>query len=93
VNPFKVIKEPIISEKTTDLNNDLNQVVFKVDIKADKGQIKAAIQEIYPKTIVTKVRTSIFPGKLKKVRNQQGRTSSWKKAIVTLKEGCKIEFH
>lgn len=94
MNIYEVIKEPVISEKATDLNGKLNQVVFCVDRKANKYQIKEAIEKIYSKNgvKVEKVRTLVNPGKPKSMRRSIGKTSVWKKAIVTLKEGSKLEF-
>ena len=91
---YEVIKEPVISEKSTDLNAKFNQVVFKVDLKANKYQIKEAVEEIYKKNGVKVecVRTITVPGKVKRYRQHLGRTSVWKKAIVTLKEGSKLDF-
>jgi large subunit ribosomal protein L23 len=91
---FRIIKEPVISEKTTDLNTKLNQVVFRVDLKAGKQQIKEAVEKIYVKNgvRVSDVRTMIVPGKRKRVRMSQGMTPKWKKAIVTLKPGSKLDF-
>lgn len=95
MNVYEIIKEPIISEKSTDLNAKLNQVVFKVDRRANKYQIKQAIETIYEKNgiKVKAVRTSNVQGKKKRVRaNNIGTLSTWKKAIITLKEGSKLEF-
>ncbi|HBR14638.1 MAG TPA: 50S ribosomal protein L23 [Candidatus Omnitrophica bacterium] len=66
------------------------QYLFKVARDANKIEIKKAVEEIY-KVKVQSVNTSVVPGKLKKVRHIQGRTSPWKKAMVTLKEGSKID--
>ena len=89
---FEIIKEPVISEKATMINEKLNQVVFRVDRKANKYQIKAAVEKLYPKVTVVDVKTANMPWKKKRVRMQLGRTALWKKAVVKLKEGCKIEF-
>ncbi|MFH1045910.1 MAG: 50S ribosomal protein L23 [Candidatus Omnitrophota bacterium] len=67
-----------------------NKYIFLVNIKANKVQIKKSIEQIY-KVKVAKINTAIMPGKLKRVRFQVGHTSEWKKAVVTLKEGHKIE--
>ncbi len=63
---------------------------FQVAKDANKIEIKKAIEEIY-KVKVLAVNTSIVRGKLKRVRQEQGSTTPWKKAVVTLKEGQKIE--
>lgn len=67
-----------------------NKYVFLVDKKANKVQIRKSIEQIY-KVKVARVNTVIAAGKIKRVRWQIGRTADWKKAIVTLQEGQKIE--
>ena len=68
-----------------------NQYLFNVKKDANKIQIRQAIEEIY-KVKVEKVNTQIMPGKLKRVRYQLGITPDWKKAVVTLKPGQKIDL-
>jgi large subunit ribosomal protein L23 len=84
-----VIKSLIRTEKSTAYEPD-GKYLFLVNNKADKVQIKRAVEELY-KVKVKDVNTFISGGKLKKVRYQIGRTPDLKKAIVTLKEGQKIE--
>jgi len=87
---YEVIKSPLITEKATKLAK-FNQYVFWVDKQANKIEIKKAIEEIY-NVKVKKVRTINMKGKTKRIRwGQEGKTSSWKKAIVTLKEGYQIK--
>jgi len=87
---YEVIKSPLITEKATKLAK-FNQYVFWVDKRANKIEIKKAIEEIY-NVKVEKVRTINMKGKTKRIRwGQEGKTSSWKKAIVTLKEGYQIK--
>ena len=90
-NPYKIIKRPVISEKSTILSERDNKYVFEVSLDANKIQIKKAVEDIF-KVGVTKVRTMRMRGKLKRVRLQYGRTPEWKKAIVTLKKGDSIEL-
>ena len=90
-DPYKIIKRPVISEKSTILSEKDNKYVFEVSLDANKIQIKKAVEEIF-KVGVTKVRTMRMRGKLKRVRLQYGRTPEWKKAIVTLKKGDSIEL-
>jgi large subunit ribosomal protein L23 len=85
-----VIIEPILSEKSTDLGEQ-NKYVFRVSIQANKHQVSKAIQEIFNVT-PDKVNVMRIRGKRKRVRHQYGITPAWKKAIVTLKEGDKIEL-
>lgn len=86
---YDIIKSLVRTEKGTDLEK-LNQYLFEVDSRANKIEIKQSIEEIY-KVKVKRVNTLFVRGKLRRVRQQQGSTSAWKKAIVTLKEGDKIE--
>lgn len=87
---YEVIKSPLITEKATKLAK-FNQYVFWVDKRANKIEIKKAIEEIY-NVKVEKVRTINMKGKTKRIRwGEEGKTSSWKKAIVTLKEGYQIK--
>ncbi|MCM8800311.1 MAG: 50S ribosomal protein L23 [Candidatus Omnitrophica bacterium] len=87
---FNIIKSILRTEKSTRFYEPKNKYLFLVDIKANKFQIKKAIEEIY-NVKVERVNTMILPGKIKRVRYQFGRTPDIKKAIITLKEGYKIE--
>ncbi len=90
-DPYKIIKKPVISEKSTLLTERDNKYVFEVDTHANKIQIKRAIEEVF-KVGVTKVRTMRVRGKAKRVRFKVGLTPERKKAIVTLKQGDRIEL-
>ena len=68
-----------------------NKYFFSVKKDANKIQIKQAVEETY-KVKVSSVNTEVMPGKLKRVRYQLGHTPDWKKAIVTLKAGQKIDL-
>ena len=89
-DPYSIIKYPLITEKGTKIAPQ-NKYLFSVDIKANKVQIKEAIEEIY-KVEVAKVNTMKVRGKKRRVRFQEGKTPDWKKAIVTLAEGQRIEL-
>lgn len=88
---YDIIIEPVISEKSTELSQKQGKYVFKVEKKANKHQIKDAIEHIF-NVKVEKVNTMNYRGKKKFVRGRFGKTASWKKAVVTLKEGQKIDF-
>ena len=88
---YIVIKRPLITEKGTLLKEEKNQYAFEVHPKANKIEIKQAIEKIFQVNVL-KVRTENMPGKLKRVGRSIGRRPQWKKAIVTLKEGDRIEF-
>jgi len=86
---YDVINTLVRTEKGSRLEPQ-RKYLFRVAPKANKTEIKKAVEEIY-KVKVQGVNTFIMRGKLKRVRQEEGRTASWKKAVVTLKEGQKIE--
>ncbi len=86
---YDVVRALLRTEKGTFLEPQ-RQYLFQVAKEATKIDIKRAIEEIY-NVKVENVNTIVVPGKRKRVRQQFGHTASWKKAIVTLKEGHKIE--
>lgn len=88
-NPTDVIKALIRTEKATLYEPD-GKFLFLVNNTANKIEIKKAVEQVY-KVKVKGVNTFISAGKLKRVRYQLGKTADLKKAIVTLKEGQKIE--
>lgn len=88
--PQDIILQPIVSEKSYDrMSEGIYQ--FKVCRRANKHQIKDAIQQLFNVT-VKNVRTAIAPRKPKRRGVYKGYTSEWKKAYVTLKKGDKIDF-
>ncbi|PWU11834.1 MAG: 50S ribosomal protein L23 [Verrucomicrobia bacterium] len=90
MNTFDVIKTVRLTEKGTILREKFRQYVIHADPRANKTQIRQAVQQLF-KVKVTKVNTLNMRGKPRRQRTTQaGRTSDWKKAIVTLKEGDKI---
>ena len=89
---FQVIKTIQLSEKATLLGEMNNEYVFKVDPKANKLEIREAVEKLFGKKVL-KVRTANYQGKKKRERRQDfGRTAAWKKAVVKLAEGESIEF-
>lgn len=82
---YDVIKRPLITEKAM-LLKESNQYVFEVCSRAEKEDIRNSLEALYG-VKVSKVRTSIVPGKYKRFGKGYGKTKSWKKAIVTLSEG------
>jgi len=84
-----IIIRPLVSEKTTGAMAD-NKYTFLVDARADKTQIKAAVEEVF-KVNVTNVNTIRQLGKVRRMGKFEGRRPSFKKAIVTLREGQKIK--
>lgn len=89
--PQDIIMQPIISEKMEYLGEVQRKYAFRVNPRANKIEIKGAIEAIY-KVTVTDVNVLNRQGKKRRVRYTEGRRSSWKKAIVTLKEGDTIEY-
>jgi large subunit ribosomal protein L23 len=88
---FSIIKKPVITEKSTALTESGNKVVFQVDVNANKREIKEAISSIFHVEVLN-VNTIKIEGKKRRVRLKEGKKPDWKKAIVTLKEGDRIEF-
>jgi len=88
---YRVIESPLVTEKGTLVNERGNQVVFRVHPKANKVEIRHAIEVLF-KVKVEQVRTVNFLGKLRRVGRSTGRRPSWKKAYVTLAEGQRIDF-
>ena len=89
-NAHDVVKGMIRTEKGSAMQV-LNKHLFWVDKGSNKIEIKRAIEDIY-KVKVGSVNTLMMRGKLKRVRYAIGKTSDWKKAIVTLKDGSKIDI-
>jgi large subunit ribosomal protein L23 len=90
-NPRQIIKRPLTSEKTTDMRINENKYIFKVDNKANKLEIKRAIEELF-KVKVEDVTTMMMHGKPKRLGRFEGRRADWKKAVVKLRKGESIEF-
>ena len=86
------IQSVLLTEKATLLSEKLNKYVFRVRPSANKIQIKRAIEVIFKKKVVD-VNTANYAGKKKRERRADfGRRPNWKKAIVTLKEGEKLDI-
>jgi large subunit ribosomal protein L23 len=91
MSAYDIIKEPVLTEKSYDALAE-RKYTFKVDIKAGKSDIKAAVEEVFG-VKVKKVNTLRSEGKMKRQGRTQGRRPDTKKAIVTLREDSKgIEF-
>ncbi|HWQ69734.1 MAG TPA: 50S ribosomal protein L23 [Patescibacteria group bacterium] len=88
---YQIIRRPLITEKGTDLKDQTNQYLFEVAGDANKIEIKRAVESLF-RVKVRQVRTLSVKGKTKRLGRFIGRTSDWKKAIATLKEGETIEF-
>ena len=90
-----IIKKPVITEKMTAISEKLNRYAFIVDVRANKLQIKEAVQELYGVQVAA-VNTMRYDGKLKsrytKAGLVEGKRDAFKKAIVTLAKGETIDF-
>jgi large subunit ribosomal protein L23 len=89
--PHHIIRRPVITEKSTQLKDTNRQYVFEVYQAANKLEIQSAVERLF-KVKVTEVRTANVLGKLKRLGRKYGKRPDWKKAIVTLKEGDRIDF-
>tara|TARA_B100000902_G_scaffold265883_1_gene251984 strand:- start:5510 stop:5806 length:297 start_codon:yes stop_codon:yes gene_type:complete len=88
---YTLIKSPIITEQTAQLGENLKQVVFKVDLSANKLEIKKAVEELFNVDVV-KVTTSVVKGKRKRNRFGIYKKSNYKKAFVSISEDSDIQF-
>ena len=86
-----VIQKPLVTEKSMQLLHGTNRVSFQVNTKANKFQIKAAVEKIFNVTVES-VNVMVVRGKTRRFGRHQGFTGNWKKAIVKLKDGDKIEL-
>jgi len=85
-DPRRIIKSHLTTERSTKLRELNNEYVFEVDKKANKHVIKLAAEALF-KVKVEDVRTMIVPGKLRRMGRNEGKTSTWKKAVIRLKKG------
>jgi large subunit ribosomal protein L23 len=88
---YDVIKKPLFTEKGMAMKESSNKLLVHVATEANKHEIKQAMEEIF-KVKVDKVATVIMKGKLKRQGRHIGRRSDKKKAIVTLRQGEKLDF-
>ena len=87
---YEVLRRPLITEKSTELQTK-NKYAFEIANEANKPMVKQAVEAAF-KVKVTGVNVITVPGKTRRVGRRQVQTRSWKKAIVTLHAGDKIEF-
>ena len=88
---YTLIKSPIITEQTALLSEKYKQVVFKVDLSANKKEIKNAVETLF-KVDVIKVSTSVVKGKRKRNRFGIYKKSDYKKAFVSISQDSEIQF-
>ncbi len=90
-SPEQILIRPLITEKVTKVQEDVNQYCFEVLRDANKFEVRSAIERLFGVKVVN-VNTMRVPGKWKRVGKSFGRGAGWKKAVVTLKEGDSIEL-
>jgi len=93
---MEIIKKPVLTEKASLLTEKLNRYAFKVDHRANKIQIKQAVEQMFGVTVLA-VNTMVVSGKAKsrytKAGFVSGRTPKYKKAVITIKDGETIDFY
>ncbi|MCK5218826.1 50S ribosomal protein L23 [bacterium] len=92
MNDYTIIKRPLITEKTSKSKESKNAYVFEVDLRANKIEIKQAIEQIF-KVKVLQINTVILPGKSRRFGMHTSPMQPWKKAVATLKKGSRIEIY
>jgi len=91
LEPYQVIRRPLITEKSTQVSEETNAYAFEVNPLATKTEIKHAVESLFD-VEVENVRTQNHRGRTKRYRFKIGRTKNWKKAIVRLKEEYRIDL-
>jgi large subunit ribosomal protein L23 len=91
MDPYSIIRIPLLTEKGHDLKEKHNQVVFRVDGRANKAQVKEAVEKVF-KVKVKSVNVMNVQGKKKRLGRHVGKRPDWKKAVVTLQPGETIEI-
>ncbi|MBV8091385.1 MAG: 50S ribosomal protein L23 [Alphaproteobacteria bacterium] len=86
---YQIVQAPVITEKATNVS-DHNQVIFRVALNATKREVKAAVEGLF-NVKVTSVNTIRVMGKTKRFRGRLGQRADYKKAVVTLGEGQRID--
>ncbi len=93
-DPYQIIIQPLLTEKSTILREEGNRYSFKVDKRANKAEIAKAVETIFPGVRVVSVNTITVHGKPTRIRgNRIGKKPDWKKAIVALRPDDKIEIY
>lgn len=91
MNPYQVIRRPVVTEKSNIGREEQNVVTFAVDARATKPEIRSAVESIFSVKVLD-VHTMQMPRKTRRVGRTIGFKPRWKKAIVRLAEGQRIEF-
>ena len=88
---FEVLRRPLITEKSTILQDGQNKYAFEVDTRANKAQVRAAVEQSFS-VKVTDVNMMTVRGKRKRFGRRLSQRPSWKKAVVSLRTGDKIQI-
>lgn len=88
---YGLIRRPMVTEKSTTLQGLNNQYTFEVLPRANKSEIRKAVETLFEVKVV-RVNIVRLPGKVRRVFGRPGMTTPWKKAVVTLKKGDQIEI-
>ncbi len=91
MTPYEILKKPVITEKSTIQKEAANQLSFEVDRRANKLEIRRAVERIFNVKVVG-VRTMQMKGKIKRFGRLLGKRRNWKKAVVKLAKGEHVEF-
>jgi len=86
-----VLIKPLMTEKSMQQKDELNAITFKVPVGANKVEIRQAVERVFNVKVAT-VRTASHEGKWKRMGRFEGRRPAWKKAVVTLAPGHKIDL-
>jgi len=87
---YDLIRRPLVTEKSTTLQDLRNQYTFEVADKANKSEVRKAVETLFSVKVV-KVNIVTVPGKARRVFGRPGMSPGWKKAIITLRKGDSIE--
>ncbi|MDI7275935.1 MAG: 50S ribosomal protein L23 [Anaerolineae bacterium] len=91
MHPYEVLKRPVLTEKSNIQSDFENRYTFEVDKRANKLQIKEAVERTFQVSVVA-VNVMNVPGKERRLGRRRGRTPGWKKAVVTLAPGQRIQL-
>jgi large subunit ribosomal protein L23 len=91
LDPHEILHKPLLTEKSTGLRETGNKICFMIHSQANKIEVKRAVEEAL-KVKVEKVNIQNMRGKIKRAGRFAGKKPDWKKAIVTLKEGEKLDL-
>ena len=90
-DPRNVLLKPLMTEKSMQRKEDLNAITFQVSVDSNKVEIRQAVEKVFNVKVAT-VRTASHEGKWKRMGKFEGRRPGWKKAVVTLAPGHKIDL-